>query len=153
MTATTMAIPLCFPFFLASNIGALHHTRRHYHEQREKAIEMGKTEREEEPQPVFWEEQWGSTMTCPSFPSLLFSSSPSPLSFLDLVTAKGGAGRGDGLGFTNGMYSMRYTQPQCLFVHSSNGSKNLILAINFMYSHVESVFCPFFILSVTFSPP
>ena len=86
---------------------------------------------------------------CPSFPSLLFSSSPSPLSFLDLVTAKGGVGRGDGLGFTNGMYSMRSMQPQCPFVQSSNGSKKLILAINFVYSHVESVFCPFFILSVT----
>ena len=83
------------------------------------------------------------------FSSLLFSSSPSPLSFLDLVTAKGGAGRGDGLGFTNGMYSMRSMQPQCPFVQSSNGSKKLILAINFVYSHVESVFCPFFILSVT----
>jgi len=145
------------PFsFLASNHAALHHTRRHHHEQRGKSMEMGKTERGEEFQPVFGEERRGSTKTCPSFPSLLYSSllfSSSPLSFLDLVTAKGGAGRGDGLGFTNGMYSMRYTQPQCLFVHSSNGSKNLILAINFMYSHVESVFWPSLMLSVTFSPP
>ena len=38
------AIPLHFPFFLASNLAALHHTRR------------------------------GRTKTCPSFPSLLFSS-------------------------------------------------------------------------------
>ena len=58
--ATTMritAVPLRFPFFLASNLPALHHTRRHHHEQREKAMEMGKTEREEEPQPVFGEER------------------------------------------------------------------------------------------------
>ena len=68
------------------------------------------------------------------FSSLLFSSSPSPLSFLDLVTAKGGAGRGNGLGFTNGMYSMRSMQPQCPFVHSSNGSKK----VNF--SHQLCVF-------------
>jgi len=45
-----------FPFFLASNLAALHHTRRHNHEQREKAMEMGKKERGEESQPVFGEE-------------------------------------------------------------------------------------------------
>ena len=46
-----------FSFFLASNLAALHHTRRHHHEQRGKAMEMGKTERGEEFQPVFGEEQ------------------------------------------------------------------------------------------------
>jgi len=73
------------PFsFLASNHAALHHTRRHHHEQRGKAMEMGKTERGEEFQPVFGEERRGSTKTCPSFPSLLFSSSPSTLSVLSI---------------------------------------------------------------------
>jgi len=57
MTTTTTAIPLRFPFFLASNLAALHHTRRHDHEQRGKAMEMGKTERGEESQPAFREEQ------------------------------------------------------------------------------------------------
>ena len=46
-----------FSFFLASNHAALHHTRRHHHEQRGKAMEMGKTERGEEFQPVFGEER------------------------------------------------------------------------------------------------
>ena len=50
---------------------------------------------------------------------------------------------------SNGKYSTISTQPQCPFVHSSNGSKRLILDINFIYSHVESVFCPLFILGVT----
>ena len=59
-----------FSFFLASNHAALHHTRRHHHEQRGKAMNMGKTERGEEFQPVFGEERRGSTKTCPSFPSL-----------------------------------------------------------------------------------
>ena len=68
-----------FSFFLASNHAALHHTRRHHHEQRGKAMEMGKTERGEEFQPVFGEERRGSTKTCPSFPSLLFLSLISPL--------------------------------------------------------------------------
>ena len=49
MTTTTTAIPLRFPFFLASNLGALHHTRRHHHEQGEKAMEMEKTERGDDP--------------------------------------------------------------------------------------------------------
>ena len=40
-------------------------------------------------------------------------------------------------------------QPHWPFVHSNNGSKKLILAINFMYSYLESVFCPLFILVVT----
>ena len=68
-----------FSFFLASNLAALHHTRRHHHEQRGKDMEMGKTERGEEFQPVFGEERRGSTKTCPSFPSLLFLSLISPL--------------------------------------------------------------------------
>jgi len=57
MTTTTMAIPLRFPFFLESNLVALHHTRRQHHEQRGKAMEMGKTERGQESQQVFGEEQ------------------------------------------------------------------------------------------------
>ena len=57
MTATTTVIPLRFPFFLASNLAALRHTRRHHHEQREKAMEMEKTERGDEPQPVFGDER------------------------------------------------------------------------------------------------
>jgi len=45
---TITAVPLCFPFFLASNLAALHHTRGHHHEQQRKAMEMGKTERGKE---------------------------------------------------------------------------------------------------------
>ena len=55
MTMTNMAIPLRFPLFLASNLAALHHTRCHHHEQREKTIEMGKMERGKKSQPVFVE--------------------------------------------------------------------------------------------------
>jgi len=51
-----MVIQLRFPFFLASNLGALHHTRRHHHELREKVMEMEKMERGDEPQPVFGDE-------------------------------------------------------------------------------------------------
>ena len=40
-------------------------------------------------------------------------------------------------------------QPHWPFVHSNNRSKKLILAINLMYSYLESVFCPLFILVVT----
>ena len=49
--------PFTLSFFLASNLAALHHTRWHDHEQRGKAMEMGKTERGEESQPAFREEQ------------------------------------------------------------------------------------------------
>ena len=51
------------------------------------------------------------------------------------------------------MYSTSSTQPQCLFIQSGNGSKKLILSINFTHSHVESVLCPLLNLGVTFSPP
>jgi len=57
MATTITAIPLRFTFFLASNLAALHHTRWKHHEQRGKAMEMGKTERGEESQPAFREEQ------------------------------------------------------------------------------------------------
>jgi len=84
--------PFTLSFFLASNLAALHHTRRHHHEQREQAMEMGKTERGKEPQPIFGVERRGSTKTCPNLPSLLFSSSPSILSVLSIwgVAAQGG---------------------------------------------------------------
>ena len=49
--------PFTLSFFLASNLAALHHTRRHDHKKQGKAMEMGKTERGEESQQVFGEEQ------------------------------------------------------------------------------------------------
>ena len=52
---------------------------------------------------------------------------------------------------SNGMYSTISTQPQCPLIHPSTGSKKLILSITFMHSHVESIFCPLFILGVTIS--
>ena len=114
MTTTITAIPLHFPFFFASNLAALYHTRRHHHEQWEKSMEMGKMERGEESQLFFGEEWQGSTKTCPSFPSLLlFSSSPSPFSFLDLLMTKGSAGREDGLGFRKGRGYCSTVSLQC----------------------------------------
>ena len=76
--------PFTLSFFLASNLAALHHTMWHHHEQREQAMEMGKTERGKEPQPIFGVERRGSTKTCPNLPSLLSSSSPSTLSILSI---------------------------------------------------------------------
>ena len=114
MMMTTTTIPLCFPFFFAFNLTAIHHMRWHHHEQREKSMEMGKTERGEKSQPFFGEERRGSTKTCPSFPSLLlFSSSPSPFSFLDLLMTKGSAGREDGLGFRKGRGYCSTVSLQC----------------------------------------
>ena len=57
MTTIIMAIPLHFPFFLASNLAALHHTRRATMNSEKKTMEMGKTERGEESQLVFGEER------------------------------------------------------------------------------------------------
>jgi len=72
-----------------------------HQEQREKAMEMGKTEREKESQLVFEEERRGLMKTCPSFPSLLFSSLPLPLlSFVS--TAKGVVAQVGGDGFRVG---------------------------------------------------
>ena len=68
----------------------LQHTWGNHHEHRGKDPNWRKTRRGKEPRSVFGEERRGSTKTCPSFPSLLYSSllfSSSPLSFLDLVTA------------------------------------------------------------------
>ena len=42
MVMTTTANPLCSLLFLASNLAALHHTRRHHHEQRGEAMEIEK---------------------------------------------------------------------------------------------------------------
>ena len=104
-TTSPMAIPLRFPFFIALNLAALHHTRRHHHKQRGKTMEMEKTKREKESQPVFGEEPRGSTMMCPNFPSLLFLSlSLSPLcSWVHGKRVGGGAGRGEGSRFRKGV--------------------------------------------------
>ena len=53
-------------------------------------MEMGKTERAEEIQPVFEEEWRRRRAACPNLPSLPFSSSPSLL----LMTAQGVAAQG-----------------------------------------------------------
>ena len=53
-------IALCSPLFLASNLAALHHTRRHHHEQRGEAMEMGKNEKRKENPTGFWR---GTAMT------------------------------------------------------------------------------------------
>ena len=45
--------PFTLSFFLASNLAALHQTRRHHHEQRERAMEMGKWKEERNPT-NFW---------------------------------------------------------------------------------------------------
>jgi hypothetical protein len=42
---TSTAIMLHFPFFLASNLVTLQHTRLHHHEQQGKPIEMGKNQK------------------------------------------------------------------------------------------------------------
>ena len=83
MVMATTANPHRSLLFHASNLAALHHTRCHHHEQREKTIEMGKMERGKKSQPVFEEERRRWTAACPNLPSLLFSSSPSSLSSLD----------------------------------------------------------------------
>jgi len=90
-----MAIPLHFPFFIALNLAALHHTRRHHHKQRGKTMEMEKTKREKESQPVFGEEPRGSTMMCPNFHSLLFLSLSPLCSWVHGKRVGGGAGRGE----------------------------------------------------------
>jgi hypothetical protein len=62
-------------------------------------MEMEKTKREKESQPVFGEEPRGSTMMCPNFPSLLFLSlslSLSPLcSWVHGKRVGGGTSRGE----------------------------------------------------------
>ena len=172
---TTTTIPLYFPFFFAFNLATLHHMRRHHHEQWEKSMEMGKTERGEKSQPFFGEERRGSTKTCPSFPSLLlFSSSPSPFSFLDLLTTKGGAGRGDGLVFRKGRWycsaggycSMAprlatfWSELQTRHVSSQTECTRRALCNHSVCSSIQAMeqkkiflLSTLFILGVTFSPP
>ena len=79
-------------------------------------MEMGKTERGEEILLVFGGEQQRRTAACPNLPPLLFSFSPSPLSILDLVTARtGGTGRGASLGFWRGSYTVHgYCSSSCI---------------------------------------
>jgi hypothetical protein len=51
---TPTTIMLHFPFFLASNLATLHHTRLHHHEQRGKPIEMGENRKRKGTQTSLW---------------------------------------------------------------------------------------------------
>ena len=61
----------------------LQHAWGNHHEQRGKDPNWGETRRGKESRPVFGEERRRWTATCHNLNSLLFSSSPSPLSVLD----------------------------------------------------------------------
>ena len=185
MTTIIMAIPPHFPFFLASNLAALHHTRCATMNSKEKPWRWEKRKQERNPNQFLKRNDEDRRRR--ALVSLLFSSlicfhgkrgggagrrrrlqgqqeegeitvarccsmGPSPINFKKIfnffIRIPNTACRQ-----SNGKYSTISTQPQCPFIHSSNGSKCFSLDINFMYSHVESIFCPLFILGVTFSPP
>jgi hypothetical protein len=60
MTMTTTMIPLRSSLFLASNLATLHYTRRHHHEQRREAMEMGENRKRRGNPTGFWR---GTTTT------------------------------------------------------------------------------------------
>jgi hypothetical protein len=81
MTMATTAIPIRFPFFLASNIAVLHHINS-----KGKTIKMGENEKKKET-PTGFLERNDEDRQRRALISLLFPSSPSPS--LLWCTAKG----------------------------------------------------------------
>jgi hypothetical protein len=93
----------------------------------EKPWRLGKMERGEEIQPVFEEERRRRTAACPNLPSLLFSSSPSPLSSFDQAHGVGGTGRGEEIRVWRGDVTVAQTahlvaKNYNLFIQTPNAS-------------------------------
>ena len=76
MVMATTANPLRSLLFLASNLAALYHTRRHHHEQRGEAMEIGKNGKRRGNPTGFWRGMMTTDGGVPQSPfsSLLFLS-------------------------------------------------------------------------------